>query len=221
MTGIQNAGISRKNLLISSLGALLALNAGGAANATDEAAPAQGRPVVTISNMHVFPTGPDVVGASVLTRYNTFVEATVSTTGLSANAAYTWWWVVFNQPEFCVDGCGLDDLPVGATPTSTGDSRVRASQLWGGGFVADGTGAAEVRALLERNKAPGEVRFGPGLKRPRKAEIHIVLRTHGPAVAGEVAEQIGSLNGGCTPEEIAAKMCPNANVQSAAHLVAP
>lgn len=76
-----------------------------------------------------------------------------------------------------------------------------------------------MRARLERNKAPCEVRFGPGLLRPRRAELHIVLRGHGPAVAGEVAEQISSLNGGCTPDEIAAKMCPNANLQSAAHLV--
>jgi hypothetical protein len=207
--------------LIKSLGILVIASASGVALAGDANAPLQGRPAVTISNMNVFPNGPAVVGASVLTRYNTFVEATVSATGLAASGAYSWWWVVFNQPQFCVDGCGLDDLPAGATPVSNGDPRVQASLLWGGGFVANGTGAAEVRALLERNKAPGEVRFGPGLKRPRHAELHIVLRSHGPAVAGEVADQIGSFNGGCTPEEIAAMMCPNANVQFAAHPLAP
>ena len=220
MASSRNAGIVRKNMLISSLGIIIALAAGSAAHATD-AAKAEGRPAVTVANMNVFPNGPAVVGASVLTRYNSFVEATVSATGLAASGAYSWWWVVFNHPEFCIAGCGLDDLPVGATPVSNGDPRVDASLLWGGGFVANGTGAAEVRALLERNKAPGQVVFGRGLRRPRRAELHIVLRSHGPAIAGEVAEQIGSFNGGCTPEEIAAMMCPNGNVQFAAHRLAP
>lgn len=207
--------------LIKSLGILVIASASGVALADGTSAPLQGRPAVTVSNMNVFPNGPAVVGGSVLTRYNTFVEATVSTTGLAASGAYSWWWVVFNHPEYCIAGCGLDDLPVGATPVSNGDPRVDASLLWGGGFVANGTGAAEVRALLERNKAPGQVVFGPGLRRPRRAELHIVLRSHGPAIAGEVAEQIGSFNGGCTPEEIAAMTCPNGNVQFAAHPVAP
>jgi len=220
MTSTSKSVSSGKFMLFSALGAVLALAASGAAGATEPYAPAQGRPKVTVSDLNVFPNGPAVVGASVLTRYNTFVEATISATGLAASGAYSWWWVVFNHPQFCVNGCGLDDLPVGATPISVGDPQVKASLLWGGGFVANGTGAAEVRALLERNKAPGEVKFGPGLKRPRSAELHIVLRSHGPAVAGEVADQIARFDGGCTPEEIAATMCPNANVQFAAHPVA-
>jgi hypothetical protein len=208
--------------LIKSLGILAIASASSAALAGNAVyAPLQGRPTVTVSNMSVFPNGPSVVGASVLTRHNTFIEATVSATGLAASGAYSWWWVVFNYPQFCVGGCGLDDLPVGATPISVGDPRVHASLLWGGGFVSNGTGAAEVSALLERNKAPGEIKFGPGLKRPRAAEIHIVLRSHGPAIAGEVADQIGRFDGGCTPEEIAAMMCPNTNVQFAAHPLAP
>lgn len=210
-----------KATYFSGLGAILALTASAAVLA-DGSAPLQGRPEVTVANMNVFPAGPAVVGASVLTRYNTFIEGTVSTTGLGANAAYSWWWVVFNNPGFCVGGCGLDDLPVGATPISNGDPRVQASLLWGGGFVSNGTGAAEVEARLERNKPSGEVRFGPGLKRPRGAEIHVVLRTHGPAVAGEVADQISRFNGGCTDEEVATMMCPqNVNVQFAAHPVTP
>jgi hypothetical protein len=175
------------------------------------------RPIVTVSDMNVFPNGPAVVGASVMTRDHSGVDATVSTTGLSPAGAYSWWWVVFNRPQYCVGGCGLDDLPVGATPVSNGDPRVRASLLWGGGFVSDDTGAANAAARLERRAPPGEVLFGPGLANVKRAEIHVVLRSHGEAVAGEVAEQIGSFNGGCTPEEITAGQCPNVNVQSAAH----
>ena len=124
--------------LIKSLGILVIASASGVALADGTPAPLQGRPAVTVSNMNVFPNGPAVVGGSVLTRYNTFVEATVSTTGLAASGAYSWWWVVFNHPEYCIAGCGLDDLPVGATPVSNGDPRVDASLLWGGGFVAKG-----------------------------------------------------------------------------------
>jgi hypothetical protein len=190
---------------ISCLGTALVLAATGAALASDT-----GTPQVTVSDMAAFPNGPELAGVSVLTRYNTSVAATVSTTGLLSNGAYSWWWVVFNHPEFCVDGCGLDDLPSGATPVSNGDPRVQASLLWGGGIVANGTGAAEMAAHLDRGKPPGEVRFGPGLQSSRKADIHIVLRTHGPALAGQVAEQIGSFNGGCA-------MAACANVQFAVH----
>jgi hypothetical protein len=210
-----------KNMTISSLGLVLALAGGQAALAADAKAASaggDGKPRTTYADMQTFPAGPDVVGSSTLTRYNTYVDATVSASGLGANAAYSWWWVIFNNPEFCVGGCGLDDLPVGATPVSNGDPRVNSSLLWGGGFVANGTGAAYVTSSLERNKPLGEVRFGPGLKRARNAEIHIVLRTHGPAVAGETADMISRFHGGCTDEEVTGGLCTqNANVQFAAH----
>jgi hypothetical protein len=205
-----------KTLLIGGTAALLILSAGVQVALANGSHKPQ-RPFVTVSDMHVFPAGPAIVGASIMTRDKTGVDATVSTTGLSAAGAYSWWWVVFNRPQYCVDGCGLDDLPVGATPISNGDPRVRASLLWGGGFVSDDTGAVNAAARLERGAPPGEVRFGPGLSNLKKAEIHVVLRSHGEAVAGEIADQIGSFDGGCTPEEIAGMLCPNANVQSAVH----
>jgi len=204
-----------KTRLIGGCAAMLILAAAQVALAESPQKPH--RPFVTVNDMHIFPNGPAVVGASIMTRDGSGVDATVSTTGLFPGGAYSWWWVVYNRPQYCVDGCNLDDLPVGATPMSNGDPRVRASLLWGGGFVADDTGAANAAARLGRGAPPGEVRFGPGLWNVRKAEIHIVLRSHGEAVVGEVAEQIGSFDGGCTPEEIAGGQCPNANVQSAAH----
>jgi hypothetical protein len=204
-----------KTRLIGGYAAMLILAAAQGALADGSHKPQ--RPFVTVSDMNIFPNGPAVVGTSIMTRDGSAVYATLSTTGLSPAGAYSWWWVVFNRPRYCVDGCGLDDLPVGATPVSNGDPRVRASLLWGGGFVSDDIGSANTAARLERGAPPGEVLFGPGLANVRNAEIHIVLRSHGEAVAGEVAEQIGSFDGGCTPEEITAGECPNANVQSAAH----
>lgn len=205
-----------KTRLIGGAAAILVL-AAGAQVALAGGSDKPKRPFVTVSNMHVFPAGAAVVGASVMTRDETGVDATVSTNALSPAGAYSWWWVVFNRPQYCVDGCGLDDLPVGATPVSNGDPRVRSSLLWGGGFVADETGAANTAARLERGAPPGEVRFGPGLANLKRSEIHIVLRSHGDAIPGEIAEQIGSFDGGCTLEERTAGTCPNVNVLAAVH----
>jgi hypothetical protein len=204
-----------KKVLVSAAATLLILSThqGVLANGFPGAA----GPLVTVSDMSTFPNGPAVVGASIMTRDKTGVEASVSTTGLSPAGAYSWWWVVFNNPQYCVDGCGLDDLPPGTVPPAAGDPRVRASLLWGGGFVSDSSGSGFAIARLERGQPPGEVRFGPGLWNVEQAELHIVLRTHGPATAGEVAAQIGAFDGGCTPDEIALGQCPNANVQFAAH----
>jgi hypothetical protein len=204
-----------KTRLIGGAAAILILAAAQVALAGGSHKPQ--RPVVTVGDMYIFPNGPAIVGSSIMTRDGSGVDATVSTTGLSPAGAYSWWWVVFNRPQYCVGGCGLDDLPVGATPVSNGDPRVRASLLWGGGFVSDDTGAANAAARLERGAPPGEVLFGPGLWNVRGAEIHVVMRSHGEAAAGEVAEQIGSFDGGCTPEEVSGMQCPNANVQFAAH----
>ncbi len=211
-----------KHRLISGLGILMAFAGSDAALAVDPPAfaPAQGGPQVSVADVAIFPAGATVAGASILTRYNTYVDGTISTSGLTPNGAYSFWIVVFNNPEFCVGGCQGDDFPPDGLPAGTGDPRVRASVLWGGGFIANGAGAAQVEFHLDRGRAPGEVRFGPRLRRPRHADIHIVLRSHGPAVAGEAADQIGRFDGGCTPEEIAMAMCTNANVLFAAH-VAP
>lgn len=205
----------RRIAAVAGVSALLVFTADQAVLADD---PASGRsPFVTVADMLTFPNGPAVIGASTLTRDRTGVDASISTTGLLPVGAYSWWWVVFNNPRHCVDGCGLDDLPPGTVPPAAGDPRVRASLLWGGGFVANGDGSAYAVARLERGAPPGEVRFGPGLLNLQNADIHIVLRSHGDAVADHTAEQIGSFDGGCTPEQIAVGQCPNANVQFAEH----
>ena len=109
-------------------------------------APAPGRPQASVSDMQVFPMVADVVGASVLTRYTTSIEGTAaSTSGLAADGAYSTWAVVFNHPEFCVDGRGLDDLPVGATRRFRTETRAFKPRCSGRvDLVANGTGAAQV-----------------------------------------------------------------------------
>ena len=78
MTRLHNVG--RKKTLISSLGIVLALAGSHAALAVDPpaSAPAQGGPQVSVANVATFSAGPDLAGASVLTRYNTYIDGTFS-----------------------------------------------------------------------------------------------------------------------------------------------
>src|SRR5438093_12048810 len=64
-------------------------------------------------------------GGATLYRAKQAVEMRVAAGGLNMNSSYTVWWVVFNNPDACVGGCGADDL---ARPD------VRASVLYAAGL---------------------------------------------------------------------------------------
>jgi hypothetical protein len=157
---------------------------------------------VEIANHYVFNTPSVVDGATVLIRNfrDQVVEASLSSRALEPDVAYSIWWAVFNRPQFCVvpEECGLVDLEVNG-----GDPRVRASVFWAGGFVADESGAANHSLRLVPGRTSRELFANSrnyGLIDMRRAEIHMVLRTHGPAgVAGTVGEQIGTANLACPP----------------------
>ncbi len=114
---------------------------------------------------------------------------------LTTGDAVTAWWVVFNQPELCTDQvCGEDDvLP------PPGNTAAGVSVLYADGKVVDTQGKARFASILLPNDTT-EAIFGPGLTNPMGAEIHLVLRTHGPMVLELRSEQLSSLNGGCDPE---------------------
>lgn len=89
-----------------------------------------------------------------------------------------------------------------------GSPKAKASAIWGGGFLADEFGDGNTSLGLVRGKTRREVLVGSdvGLLNVRRAEIHVVLRTHGRAgVAGTVADQIGTANEACPPEGCANK----------------
>lgn len=85
---------------------------------------------------------------------------------------------------------------------------------FGGRIVgADGVADfAEDRAAGDTTNVFLGMGFGPGLIDPRRAEIHLVVRTHGAASANPatLTEQLTTFNGGCPPN-----VC--ANVQAAVH----
>jgi hypothetical protein len=115
----------------------------------------------------------------------------VHTSGLTPGHAVTLWLVFFNNPENCSDGeCGPDD----AFPPP-GNTAAGASVRYGTGQVIGDNGQAYfgAHAVVGEDAAPWTV----GLFNPRTAEVHFLLRDHGPAIPGLVYEQITTPGAGC------------------------
>ncbi|MEM8986152.1 MAG: hypothetical protein AAGC95_05460 [Pseudomonadota bacterium] len=139
-------------------------------------------------------------GASTITRTDAGVGFEYVASDLKPNAPYTMWYVVFNRPRKCIMPfeCGIDDL---------NDPRVRPGVFWAGGRVSDEYGQAMFAGEINYGELPkGEDQIPfPGLESPikRGAEIHLVVRAHGPALDDPAAlkEQLTQFNGGCPPND--------------------
>lgn len=174
--------------------------------------------------VRTFP-GPGVVvagGDATLVRQPNGASFTFTGVGLAAGDAHTIWFVAFNNPAACTspmmdDGalvslCGLADL---------GNAAARPSAVWGAGHVVGGSGIATFGGRVAEGDtsgcdALGRLPCNDGLTDPSGAEIHLVLRTHGPATPDLVNEQIHSFNRGCEAGEPNVGLCRN--VQFAAFL---
>jgi hypothetical protein len=167
---------------------------------------------IEISDHFVFGTRKPVRGATTLIRdfRNCAVDATVFSSALEAHWAYSIWIVAFNHPEHCItpDACGTGDLEAFG-----GDPRVEASVFWGGGFVADGTGSADTTLTVRPGRTNRELFVSTrdyGLLNVGGAEIHIVIRSHGPAGSrGPLSGQIGTASGACPPPPPDDRGCVN------------
>lgn len=139
----------------------------------------------------------DDVGESRLLRTDDGVSINVVASKLRSGHTYTVWWIVFNNPAACVDGCDGEDL---------GSDDVNGTVIWATGNVTAqsgiGTGrdtAGQFTAHLNEGEKPFPTDGGfglpgddDGLLDAQTAEIHIIVRSHGPAIKGEVNEQITS-----------------------------
>lgn len=157
------------------------------------------RESVEVSDLMVFPDGPASAGATILIRDfdNRVVNATITGDGFDPSSVYSIWVVVFNNPEYCSDPCDIDDLP---GPNPDADPAVRPSVFWGGGFTTDLSGHAYVALRLVPGRTDRELFAGTqdyGIENLDKAHIHLVLRNHGPATPGLVANQVGTANEAC------------------------
>lgn len=97
--------------------------------------------------------------------------------------ALTLWWVIFNNPDECEDGCSADDL---------GNPAVAASVVYASGQISRGNGKVRLVASLfeQADGFADELIAGPGLIDAEGAEIHLVVRSHGPKLGGGYLEQI-------------------------------
>lgn len=146
--------------------------------------------------------------AGTLVRSPSNIEARLAMTGLSAYNAYTIYWMIFNKPANCANptACGPADLTDSSGALDPAKiAAVGGAVFVGSGFVAGSDGTANVTVLLNAGPLPigdaptlpqlaGSLWQGNGLN----AYVIMIIRTHGPAVAGRMATQISQPEAGCT-----------------------
>jgi len=141
----------------------------------------------------------DLVGKSILNRFENNISVNYTTSGLIPNHAYTLWWVIWNKKENCAGypaPCADTDFAI--------EDQVEVELLYATGLVADSNGQIRFSAQLNENNSSESINdlfglptFG-GLQSAKSAEVHVVLRSHGPVISGQENEQIQSYEGGCT-----------------------
>ena len=151
------------------------------------------------AEMTSFEDGGPAPGAATLVRTRNSVTANLSMSGLDSRSAYTVWWVIWNDPSVCVDGCGEDDLFAAGNVV-----------FYAGGFISSKGGTANIQLSASAGGTPdGMDNFTApsGLARGRgmKAEVHLVARRHGKPKRGSVGIQVGSFEphaalGGACPD---------------------
>ena len=155
------------------------------------------------SAVYRFSDASEVPGASAsLVRADGNVAMTLRTSELDQNAAYTIWWVVFNNPVDCSStSCGEDDIfdengLIVNDDGTFGTLGVNVSAVFATGHVVGKNGVGNFGAGLREGKTSGAL-FGPGLVDAQGAEIHLIVRSHGEPIPGMVKEQISTEPGGC------------------------
>lgn len=157
-----------------------------------------GNPKISTQPVNELATGALVPSAgSVLFRNNEGVFFTFSTSGLTPGEAVSAWLAVFNNPEACATSP--------CTPADFANPDVNGTLFNTGGLVIGPDGKAvysAYRAVGDLTGARPNFGTGNGLVKPKKAEIHLVTRTHGPANLLDPAvllQQLTMFNGGCSP----------------------
>jgi hypothetical protein len=136
--------------------------------------------------------GPVVGSSGTATVNENGATIKVNATGLEPGHAYTMWVVYFNDSLKCDLGCNGADLPVAGGAVT-----------FGNGQVAGGSGNATFTARMNTGDGVTSPDHGPPpfgfalYEAGDNNEFHVVIRSHGPKIAGEVGEQIHTWGGGC------------------------
>lgn len=144
----------------------------------------------------------EVTGTATLHRNANGITINYHTTGLTPGYAYTLWWVIWNNPGECLtpNGCGDPDNVDFLNPETEVDV------LYAGGHVVGNSGVGNFSGHLNTGDESDSVNGLMGIPAAGglqignvyDAEVHLVLRSHGPAIPGSVNEQIGGYVGGCS-----------------------
>jgi len=131
-----------------------------------------------------------------LARHEHKVKAKVKTRELSPGNAYTVWLVIFNTPEGCqTSPCGEADIGYGPATSSV---------IWSGASgVARPNGKLKTKGVLRVGNPAGYQQLladlgapDPGFLDADDAEIHFVIRDHGPVTGNP--DQLTTFEGDCT-----------------------
>jgi hypothetical protein len=147
------------------------------------------RDVVSFANPSVS------VGYSTLKRDERGVQFWLRTSEITPRHAVTIWWVVFNNPEACAaNPCDEPDLF---------NPAVEADVLYAAGSIVNANGESAFAGRLQEGRTHGSIAdvFGlpaaSGLHDAGKAEVHLVVRSHGEYTS---SSQLTTYGGGCTTE---------------------
>ena len=153
----------------------------------------------TIEKVTVFGS-PTVVPAagSTVSRNNEGAYWNISTSSLPVGEVVTLWVAIFNNPAYCAQSvCAPPDL---ANPFVVGSLQYAGGQIVGpngradfSGYLGEGDGTGGYQ-LFPSMQIPA-----PGLVDTRGAQIHLVMRKHGPASAdpATLQAQLSGFTGGC------------------------
>lgn len=143
-------------------------------------------------------TDPVQGAAAEIVRHDDRVEFTLTTTELQRHA-YTVWLIVYNFPQACTDPdtengrdfrCGQGDMLNLAAGFSI---------MYGAGHeVAVSQDRFDTFTGSRDRLDPDGVLVGPGLVDPRGAEIHLIVRDHGPCPESGCGNRTTTADGGCS-----------------------
>ncbi|MEN8238466.1 MAG: hypothetical protein ABFR53_04595 [Actinomycetota bacterium] len=149
------------------------------------------------ASVHAFPGLPDLDPAgdanrsASLVRTDNGISWSMNTDSLTPGDVVTVWYVIFNHPGACGGSDAVEGPRCGEADLFVDDADV--SVMWGAGTIVGGEGTAGWAGHLnigELNSPHPAFDNGQGLDHPRGAEIHLVVRTHGPARPGYIGEQL-------------------------------
>ena len=138
-------------------------------------------------------------GSSLIIRGDDGIELKYVAAGLPVGHVVSLRAEIFNHPEKCTHGergsrCGAADL---------GDAAVDGSVVYLSSVWARQRAAIPMDVKVAKGDGARAV-LGGGLTNPRGADVHVVLMDHGAPAAGQYAQLVGTLGGGCKSPPYAA-----------------